>query len=185
MYVFRVRGLPKNTTPEALKQLLVEQADEQVTLEVTDVCPAPGGLPGAEETCTAIFGVEGKIPAFLQPLMKDSVPAVTFKHYGHTVEIDKNFYGFTQLYPNSGDFIKAEYASCLSAVIAAIKGFEYIWAVGHAGICLLTLHRAPVIVSLHSRELTATHMAPGLAKENPRVCGYGTSSETTFPIAEL
>ena len=66
-------------------------------LNLIDEAIVPSVPP--DETLTGIFGVELPLPSFLDKQTSGSMPIFSFSLRGEDVEIDRSFFGLTQLYP--------------------------------------------------------------------------------------
>lgn len=108
-WMFRAQGLPEGITLEQLEKLLSERAEETINISQYnyDLSIVRKPPPSRHATCTAIFGFDGTVPSFLQPLVDGILQKITHRHGRDVVEIDSNFYGFTQLYPVEGP-VRAE-----------------------------------------------------------------------------
>ncbi|KAI5778075.1 hypothetical protein EDC01DRAFT_675361 [Geopyxis carbonaria] len=116
-YVFRAVGLPMDATISDLQELrrFLKDGEELNLIDETIVpsCSHDG-------TLTGLFGVQLPLPCFLAKKTGGSRPIIVFSLRGEDVQIDRNFFGFTQLY-------HTEKEQPIIADIIAITGFE-----GHA-----------------------------------------------------
>jgi hypothetical protein len=95
-YVFRAVGLPKDATNSDFQELRRFLKDgEELTLIGEDIVPS---CP-PDDTLTGLFGVKPPLPSFLDKQTSGSTStSFTFSLRGEDVEIDRNFFGLTQLY---------------------------------------------------------------------------------------
>jgi hypothetical protein len=95
-FVFRAVGLPNDAQVSDIEELkrFCEADEKLVTSSVSFVpsCPDDG------ETKTAIFAVQPPLPKFLENLRKNSTQTFVFELRQQDVQLDMNFYGFTQMY---------------------------------------------------------------------------------------
>jgi hypothetical protein len=106
-FVFRAVGLPNDADVsdiEGLKQFC--EADETLVPESVSFVPS---CPDDGETKTAIFSVQPPLPKFLENLRKNPLQTFAFELREEDVQLDINFYGFTQMYTTKpGEPIIAE-----------------------------------------------------------------------------
>ena len=96
-YVFRAVGLPENATPSDFQELrrFLKDGEELNLIDEAIVPSCP-----ADDTLTGLFGVKPPLPSFLDTQTSGTTSAsFTFSLRGEDVEIDRNFFGLTQLYP--------------------------------------------------------------------------------------
>jgi hypothetical protein len=95
-YVFRARGLPADATTSDFQELRKHLKDgEELNMideAIVPSCPSDGSLAG-------LFGVRPPLPSFLSKQTNGATPVFAFSLRGEDIEIDRNFFGFTQLYP--------------------------------------------------------------------------------------
>ena len=96
-YVFRAVGLPTDATPPDFEELrrFLKDGEE---LNLVDQAIVPSCVPD-ETLMTGLFGVRLPLPSFLDKQTSGSTPIFSFSLRGEDVEIDRDFFGFTQLYP--------------------------------------------------------------------------------------
>ena len=95
-YVFRAVGLPTDVTTSDFQELrrFLKDGEE---LDLIDEAIVPSCPP--DYTLTGLFGVKPPLPSFLDKKTSGSAPIFSFSLRGEDVEIDRNFFGLTQLYP--------------------------------------------------------------------------------------
>ena len=97
-YVFRAVGLPIDAAVSDFQELRRFLNDgEELNLIGEDIVPSC--LPDHDGTVTGLFGVEPPLPKFLAKETTGSTPIFAFSLRGEDVEIDRSFFGLTQLYP--------------------------------------------------------------------------------------
>lgn len=94
-YVFRAQGLPGDATTSDFRELRTHLKNEE-ELNLIDEAIVPS-CPH-DETLSGLFGVRPPLPSFLAGSDNGSTPVFAFNLRGEDVEIDRNFFGFTQLY---------------------------------------------------------------------------------------
>jgi hypothetical protein len=95
-YVFRAIGLPMDATVsdiEGLQRFLVD--GEKLNLVDGSSSIVPSCYP--DDSMSALFGVRLPLPKFLDRAR------FTFSLRGKDIRIDRDFFGFTQLYPTEQD----------------------------------------------------------------------------------
>ena len=96
-YVFRAVGLPTDATPPDFQELRrFLQDGEELNLINEVIVPS---CPLEDDTVTGLFGVQPPLPKFLAKETTGSTPIFAFSLRGEDVEIDRSFFGLTQLYP--------------------------------------------------------------------------------------
>ena len=97
-YVFRAVGLPVDATPSDFQDLrrFLKDGEELNLIDEAIVPSCP-----LDDTLTGVFGVKHPLPSFLDKQTSGSTPIFSFCLRGEDVEIDRNFFGFTQLYPTA------------------------------------------------------------------------------------
>ena len=109
-YVFRSVGLPVDATPSDFQELrrFLQDGEE---LNLIDEAIVPS-CPRDDTLMTGLFGVRLPLPSFLAKQTSGFTPIFSFSLRGQDVEIDRNFLGFTQLYPTEPENpILAEYVT--------------------------------------------------------------------------
>jgi hypothetical protein len=97
--IFRALGLPGDAQMrdiEGLEQFC--EVEEKFSLVADSVHFVPS-CPNDGKTKTALFSVQSPLPEFLELLRKDPTEVFVLKLRGKYVQVDRNFYGFTQMYP--------------------------------------------------------------------------------------
>ncbi|KAI5841055.1 hypothetical protein DFP73DRAFT_516555 [Morchella snyderi] len=112
--VFRVTGIPLWATASDIKDVLL--LGEEVKIERMTITPSCYG----DGTQTAIVQFEPCPPKYLEKVVSGSLQDRQRSMYGSDINIDKNFYGLTQLY-------RIEDEAKIAADIVAVTGLA-----GHA-----------------------------------------------------
>ena len=105
--VIRIQNVPKDTSAEALEELLKQACTDEerskIGIEVSLV-PSCSVRDGSQ---AAIVKLTPTLPGFLHDLGKTDYQ---IKSPSSILNVDKNFFGLTQLYPTTGrTTITAEY----------------------------------------------------------------------------
>jgi hypothetical protein len=98
-FVFRAVGLPRDAEVgdiEGLGQFC--GVDETFSLVADSVRFVPS-CPEDGETKTGLFSVQSPLPKFLERLRQNPAQTFAFELRDEDVQVDRNFYGFTQMYP--------------------------------------------------------------------------------------
>lgn len=96
LYIFRAVGLPLDATTSDFDELQSFLEDGEKLNLVPDACAIVPSCSIADDSKTGMFGVRLPLPSFLS---KDTTGSVwEFSLRGHDIQIDRNFFGFTQLY---------------------------------------------------------------------------------------
>jgi hypothetical protein len=90
--VFRVTGIPLWATASDIEEILL--LGEEVKIQRMTITPSCYG----DDTQTAIVQFEPSAPKYLEEVVSGSLQDRQISMCGSDINIDKNFYGFTQLY---------------------------------------------------------------------------------------
>jgi hypothetical protein len=100
--VFRIRGLPEGRTSDEVRATLKStienelSQDERSRIKVEPILiPSCYGDGGGQ---AALLEFRGEVPSFLSDLIKDPLSEWQLEMGDTDINIDRHFFGFTQLY---------------------------------------------------------------------------------------